>query len=51
LPTPNIFAGGHAMHGRYEFVPVESMEKAVEVILKIAELATAVKDNDFLERP
>jgi tripeptide aminopeptidase len=41
LPTPNIFAGGHAMHGRYEFVPVESMEKAVEVILKIAELATA----------
>jgi tripeptide aminopeptidase len=39
------------MHGRYEFVPVESMEKAVEVILKIAELATAVKDNDFLERP
>jgi tripeptide aminopeptidase len=29
------------MHGRYEFVPVESMEKAVEVILKIAELATA----------
>lgn len=32
---------GHAMHGRYEFVPVESMEKAVEVILKIAELATA----------
>jgi tripeptide aminopeptidase len=41
LPTPNIFAGGHAMHGRYEFVPLESMEKAVEVILKIAELATA----------
>lgn len=41
LPTPNIFAGGHAMHGRYEFVPAESMEKAVEVILKITELATA----------
>ena len=41
LPTPNIFAGGHNMHGRYEFVPIESMEKAVEVILKIAELATA----------
>jgi len=41
LPTPNIFVGGHAMHGRYEFVPLESMEKAVEVILKIAELATA----------
>ena len=41
LPTPNIFAGGHNMHGRYEFVPLQSMEKAVEVILKIAELATA----------
>ncbi len=41
LPTPNIFAGGHAMHGRYEFVPLVAMEKAVEVILKIAELATA----------
>ena len=41
LPTPNIFAGGYAMHGRYEFVPLVAMEKAVEVILKIAELATA----------
>ena len=41
LPTPNIFAGGNAMHGRYEFVPLVAMEKAVEVILKIAELATA----------
>ena len=41
LPTPNIFGGGHAMHGRYEFVPLVAMEKAVEVILKIAELATA----------
>lgn len=38
LPTPNIFAGGHNFHGRYEFVPVRSMQKAVEVILKIAEL-------------
>ena len=38
LPTPNIFAGGHNFHGRYEFVPVQSMEKAVEVILKISEL-------------
>jgi tripeptide aminopeptidase len=38
LPTPNIFAGGHNFHGRYEFVPVQSMEKAVKVILKIAEL-------------
>ena len=42
LPCPNIFAGGHNFHGRYEYVPVESMQKAVEVIVKIAEL-TAVK--------
>lgn len=42
LPCPNIFAGGHNFHGRYEFVPVQSMEKAVEVIVKIIEL-TAVK--------
>ncbi|MBS2211106.1 peptidase T [Carboxylicivirga mesophila] len=38
LPCPNIFAGGHNFHGRFEFVPVQSMQKAVEVILKIAEL-------------
>lgn len=38
LPCPNIFAGGHNFHGRYEFIPVQSMEKAVEVIVKIAEL-------------
>jgi tripeptide aminopeptidase len=37
LPTPNIFAGGHNFHGKYEYVPLESMEKSVEVILKIAE--------------
>lgn len=39
LPCPNIFNGGHNYHGRYEFVPVESMEKAVQVIARIAELA------------
>ncbi len=38
LPCPNIFAGGHNFHGRYEYVPVESMQKATEVICKIAEL-------------
>lgn len=38
LPCPNIFAGGHNFHGRYEYVPVESMLKAIEVICKIAEL-------------
>ena len=43
LPCPNIFAGGHNFHGKYEYVPVESMQKAVEVIVKIAEL-TAITD-------
>lgn len=38
LPCPNIFAGGLNFHGRYEFVPVQSIEKAVKVIVKIAEL-------------
>ena len=38
LPCPNIFAGGHNFHGKYEYVPAESMQKAVEVIVKIAEL-------------
>ncbi|WP_242206056.1 peptidase T [Aestuariivivens insulae] len=38
LPCPNIFAGGHNFHGRYEYVPVESMIKATQVICKIAEL-------------
>lgn len=38
LPTPNIFAGGENFHGRYEFVAVESMEKATAVIVEIARL-------------
>jgi len=38
LPCPNIFAGGHNFHGRYEYVPVESMQKAIEVIVNIAQL-------------
>ena len=44
LPCPNIFAGGHNFHGRYEYVPVESMIKATEVICKIAELTALEKD-------
>ena len=44
LPCPNIFAGGHNFHGKYEYVPVESMQKAVDVIVKICEL-TAGYDN------
>lgn len=43
LPCPNIFAGGHNFHGKYEYVPVESMQKAVDVIVKIAELTATKK--------
>ena len=38
LPCPNIFAGGMNFHGRHEFLPIKAMEKAAEVIVKIAEL-------------
>ena len=38
LPCPNIFAGGLNFHGRYEFFPIQSMEKAMQVVVKIAEL-------------
>lgn len=41
LPCPNIFTGGHNAHGRYEYVPVFALEKSVEVIVRIAELAAA----------
>lgn len=37
LPCPNVFGGGHNFHGRYEYIPIPSMKKAVEVILKIIE--------------
>ena len=43
LPCPNIFAGGHNFHGRYEYIPVESMIKATEVVCRICEL-TAKKN-------
>lgn len=43
LPTPNVFAGGHNFHGRFEFVPVQSMEKAVEVIVNIASITASQK--------
>ncbi len=45
LPCPNIFAGGHNFHGKYEYVPVESMIKATEVIVKIAELTAQKHKN------
>jgi tripeptide aminopeptidase len=35
LPCPNIFTGGHNFHGRYEYIPVSSMEKAVQAIVEI----------------
>ena len=38
IPTPNIFAGGENMHGRFEFVSVETMVKAAEVVVRIIEL-------------
>lgn len=45
LPCPNIFAGGHNFHGKYEYVPVESIQLATQVIVKIAQL-TAEKANN-----
>jgi tripeptide aminopeptidase len=50
LPCPNIFAGGHNFHGKYEYVPVESMQKAVEVIVKIAELTATTDFSDYKEK-
>jgi tripeptide aminopeptidase len=44
LPCPNIFAGGHNFHGKYEYVPVESMQKATDVIIKIVQL---IATTDF----
>ncbi len=44
LPCPNIFAGGLNFHGRYEYVPIQSMEKAVKVIVNIARI-TAEREN------
>ena len=38
LPCPNIFAGGHNFHGRYEFLPVNSLQKSMETIVKIVSL-------------
>ena len=38
LPCPNIFAGGHNFHGKYEYIPLESMIKATEVIVNIAQI-------------
>jgi len=42
LPTPNLFTGGHYYHGKYEFIPTFAMEKAVEVLVTIAQLVAEV---------
>jgi tripeptide aminopeptidase len=51
LPCPNIFAGGHNFHGKYEYVPAESMQKATDVIVKIAELTAIPGIFDLTETP
>ena len=45
LPCPNIFAGGLNFHGRYEFIPIQSMEKAQQVIVEIARLTAQNSDQ------
>ena len=45
LPCPNIFAGGHNFHGPYEFLPVESMRAAAEVVLRIAQRVATVEQS------
>ena len=45
LPCPNIFAGGHNFHGKYEYVPTTSMAKACEVIVKIVKKVTLLQKN------
>lgn len=40
LPTPNIFTGGHNFHGKFEFIPINSMHKAMDVIVRISQIAT-----------
>ena len=55
LPCPNIFAGGHNFHGKYEYLPAESMQKAVDVIVRIAELTSctdlaALEANSSLDK-
>lgn len=44
LPCPNIFAGGLNFHGPYEFLPIPSMEKAMQVVIKICELTASYND-------
>jgi len=45
LPCPNLFTGGHNFHGRFEFIPLQSMEKAVEVIVNLSLSAKKFKEE------
>jgi len=45
LPCPNVFTGGYNFHGPYEFIPLESMEKAVHVIVSLSQIENAPKIN------
>ena len=48
LPCPNLFAGGLNFHGRYEFIPIQSMQKAMQTIVRIIELVAKFKiENSF----
>jgi tripeptide aminopeptidase len=47
LPCPNIFTGGLNFHGRYEWIPVQSMEKAVKVIIKIVEKSISFNNSCY----
>ncbi len=44
VPTPNVFTGGHNYHGRFEYIPVQSMEKAVDVVVRICEKTSHTGD-------
>ena len=50
LPCPNIFAGGHNFHGKLEYVPLESMMKASEVILNIITLFQAERQDNKINQ-
>jgi tripeptide aminopeptidase len=45
LPCPNLCTGGHNYHGKYEFICIQSMEKTVELLIKIAQKFKDVKKN------
>ena len=44
LPCPNIFTGGHNFHGKHEFIPLQSMEKAVATLVELVRLTSAWRD-------